>query len=1342
MSEGNRSLRRFRNGRQKQTKFQMIGAAATLLSHGTGASTTSPRNDRSVTLPICMEAPKETVVAQQRNSEDDAPLENENHIDSSSIVSSDEEQDLVGLTEVDDEELCLLDNVTSSVDPSSVDKGSTLVANGEIPALELVALCQEVSAPQYLYDKIVGILKRHDKSGALDVKNLPSREILMRNLRKKLNPPIASAHMVQTAGGADIKVTKFAFLEQLRDLLGMSYFDSTDNICANKDESQRFLRYQATEQDELLEVCSCTWYNQTYEMLGVARKKRQDDGHEVEQFLLPLIFYVDKTGTDVFQRYPLEPLMFTTAILRRDIRRKADAWRHLGFIPPVKASDSKKALNNMQAYHDCLSVLLRDLIELQQHPPMLEVNLGGIKKLVSVRLPVAFVIGDQMSQDALCGKRPSSTNGTPRIHRACMCSHLQCTINGKPNHSKHVGCKPIPLQAIKQLTIAVTSLPHLLEQGKHGLDVNEATRDNEEEILLHKAVMRRRADLARKILNNTLGLYEIDNAFNPVCFGSNENGIHSATLNDIMHFNEGGLFLNLAQVAYGIIPPKRRQDTLEKTISGIFSTTRSSVRSDYPRGFFKTGFSDLTLLTSVEKVGVVFALLVALRLNADIKSDLFQREVVDSQNKYLTFPLGSSDGDVKPDPDIKCESKQHQTMVMRKNTNKGGKEKGIKATVTPKTIKGVKGSTKSAAMPKMTIKGERGKKRKSDEMSRNHLQSFPLTSATLFLRHKGKNRNEKMHYPLSTEGIRSIGRHLKLHGLREILDVHLDALQLHYLLRNVWEVVSSLTDDSYPTTSHEIISLSEEEAPEPDDSTVAVYSYYPPDNDDHNSVDCDDREAHFRSTFVEHFGLEILKEQICAFDEHMEDDFLSMYGIENEVSSPAKRRRSSKNPNKNDEIQTKANGDVVLLAGSLKKVPKKDKSARNACTFIAKHGREKKGVTATRTCAVLSDVDTFCQMLEITLLHHAYLHYSETLGVEQRRDLSTLQKGIEHYMELVDKCVYRGDGSLDNATCKFHCHFQTCKVVPIYGDPSQYEAGSCERGLKTWAKKASRTAQKNKDVQIFSCQTASRVADSLLLSKACDMTLSGAFVGKKWINPWHKAIVEMSDKENTQFAGNYFFARKKPHYRVDILHDRVIKIDKEGKDIPGSATGVADSEIHSHILYGLQNTEDKPAEGRVNMVLPIWTELRDEVGNYVRAMPYYPSIGPWYDWVMVHFIHPATGEDTFLPAKCLLFYEDRHGEPSALVHGVDWDPIRDRTNSLLFTEWQREYNTGLPSLTKVPLTAIQRAVLAFETNPYGDAPLNPHRLRRPDDIRKERVVVVHPRSTWATKFHEWCQHNS
>jgi hypothetical protein len=118
----------------------------------------------------------------------------------------------------------------------------------------------------------------------------------------------------------------FSFLEQLQDLISSSEFQSIKNLVVNKEPSCMFGKYVTPPGHEQLEVHSGSWYNRTYDKLITNPK--------LEVLMPPIIFYIDKTGTDVMQRFPLEPLMFTTTLLKREIRETASSWRHLGFVPP------------------------------------------------------------------------------------------------------------------------------------------------------------------------------------------------------------------------------------------------------------------------------------------------------------------------------------------------------------------------------------------------------------------------------------------------------------------------------------------------------------------------------------------------------------------------------------------------------------------------------------------------------------------------------------------------------------------------------------------------------------------------------------------------------------------------------------------------------------------------------------------------------------------------------------------------------------------------------------------------------------------------------------------------
>ena len=236
---------------------------------------------------------------------------------------------------------------------------------------------------------------------------------------------------------------------------------------------------------------------------------------------MPLIFYIDETGTDAFQRYPLEPLMFTFAVIRRHMRETSSAWRHAGFVP--KISDCDSSLEALQIYHDCIEALLADLVELQANLPILDLNLGGIKKRVKLILEVSFVMGDKKSQDSLCARKKSNGGGAARAHRGCMCSSVcgsnsstKCSPVSKPilDRLRDLSFEDEPNSEV--MTAIPTKLPPTVRghvtKRKHAI-----------------SFIKRRSRLARDILGKTYTMHAIRNAFDHISFGTNLNKIYSAT---------------------------------------------------------------------------------------------------------------------------------------------------------------------------------------------------------------------------------------------------------------------------------------------------------------------------------------------------------------------------------------------------------------------------------------------------------------------------------------------------------------------------------------------------------------------------------------------------------------------------------------------------------------------------------------------------------------------------------------------------------------------------------------------------------------------------------------------
>ena len=161
------------------------------------------------------------------------------------------------------------------------------------------------------------------------------------------------------------QVIRFDFYEQVMDLLGTTeIFANPENLNINidpKDKNARWRPYVPPEGEENLDdVLDGKWYQETVEFQVTTRFGKV--------FWVPIIIYVDKTGTDAFQRHGLEPVIFTTPLIKCELRNHPKAWRILGFIPDLegKSSAVKQKANQSEAtkgisvrnYHKCLSVVL------------------------------------------------------------------------------------------------------------------------------------------------------------------------------------------------------------------------------------------------------------------------------------------------------------------------------------------------------------------------------------------------------------------------------------------------------------------------------------------------------------------------------------------------------------------------------------------------------------------------------------------------------------------------------------------------------------------------------------------------------------------------------------------------------------------------------------------------------------------------------------------------------------------------------------------------------------------------------------------------------------------------
>ena len=473
-------------------------------------------------------------------------------------------------------------------------EGDKELTPAEIAMLDLLTLCDSSGARRGLYDDLLTVLRRHSKKG-FTMRQAKGRESFLGQLRKKVSIPEPVKTKVR---GRD--VVHFQFLDMLTNLLNSSMFHSVENLCVNPSEEERFSRFVPPSVDDDTEVALKKWAQETYDKL-VASGFDPD-----EELFFPLILYADKTGTDVNQRYPLEPWMFSTLLFRRHVREQASAWRHLGFVPSLgDAPDDQaeeeqeeeleedeeeplgtsKSQVNLQLYHDFLNAILQSLKDVQHDKPYVTVNLGGIKRRVRLHVHVAIIMGDQKSQDCVCGRKSTNAGNAGRVHRACMCSSLRASDGSVDNI-----CRLVNAAVIEQLN-KVALVPLDTDVSGPAKTIHESIPGTGEGKRRKKALLDhlgRKVKLARALLARPYTMHPLRNAFDGVLFGANKHGVFVATADDHLHSTEAGLLLAAAQVAHDPLTEMERND-FEESVRRLLAGNKSSVSTDYPRGRLNKG---------------------------------------------------------------------------------------------------------------------------------------------------------------------------------------------------------------------------------------------------------------------------------------------------------------------------------------------------------------------------------------------------------------------------------------------------------------------------------------------------------------------------------------------------------------------------------------------------------------------------------------------------------------------------------------------------------------------------------------------------------------------------------
>ncbi len=208
----------------------------------------------------------------------------------------------------------------------------------------------------------------------------------------------------------------------------------------------------------------------------------------------------------------------------------------------------------LQQYHDYMSALLDEVKKVSKMNPMMWVNLRGVWKKKRLHIVLSVVLGDQKSQDFLCGRKVINNGSAGRVHCRCMALAVNSTAVG-PGGALHGGCQNLLIQVLNRLNdLALMDVSNNATSGPMAV-INkilpaESIKQQREKcaVVQHICFVKR---VATKILGKVFSMHGHRNAFDGINFGANKHGILVATAEDHLHSCESGIMLNLAEVVYG-----------------------------------------------------------------------------------------------------------------------------------------------------------------------------------------------------------------------------------------------------------------------------------------------------------------------------------------------------------------------------------------------------------------------------------------------------------------------------------------------------------------------------------------------------------------------------------------------------------------------------------------------------------------------------------------------------------------------------------------------------------------------------------------------------------------------
>ena len=441
-----------------------------------------------------------------------------------------------------------------------INPDTPLYTNSRRVEIILLKLLIELEAPLWAFKEIMDWAFDAQQTGYNFIPKQKAYESQISTLEKW----VQMDHMrpininVKLPGNRDddyIDVTTFDFISQFHSLLSDPDLNVNSNLVLNPIDP--FLQYESPH--GLLNECiSGSWYKDAWAHM---------QAHTNCNFLIPIILYIDKTQMSISGKLSIFPVQMSLGIFTEAARRKANAWRPLGYIAnedyyfsAAERNEDNADIKNAR-FHVQLEAILSTYKNAQQPGALspVKLQLGSASKAMNLYVPLQFIIGDVEGGDQLCSRWSYCGSSCQRLCRTCDVS------------TENAGRTDIDCTRIRVADVC-------------------ALIDDQNEVALRQ--------LSQRPFYNSL--YNID------C-GGDPYGVFSMIHTEGLHAIEVGLIPYMLEILLDAIP-NRKHCRLDKLVKRLVEHPRQHGYNGLPRLLWRDGVTTLSYLTGDLKVGKMFAI--------------------------------------------------------------------------------------------------------------------------------------------------------------------------------------------------------------------------------------------------------------------------------------------------------------------------------------------------------------------------------------------------------------------------------------------------------------------------------------------------------------------------------------------------------------------------------------------------------------------------------------------------------------------------------------------------------------------------------------------------------------